>query len=110
VASTADDVRAYGAMLAGGDELRRFAQRTLQPLLDYDRAHGSALVPTLAAYLDCAASPTATARQLNLHINSLYYRLQRLMELGGFSLDDPDVRFELQLALRVLQTTTGLLE
>ena len=108
VASTRQQVGAYGALLAGGDQLRRFAERLLQPLIEYDERHGASLVTTLGAYLDASASPTATARVLNLHINSLYYRLQRLSELGGFDLDSPEVRFELQLALRVLRTATEI--
>jgi hypothetical protein len=101
VASTKEQVGAYGAILAGGDELRRFSTRLLGPLVDYDERHGTALVQTLTAYLDAAGSPTATARALNLHINSLYYRLQRIAELGRIDTDDPEVRFALQLALRV---------
>ena len=104
VASTKEQVGAYGAILAGGDELRRFSARLLGPLVDYDERHGTALVQTLTAYLDCAGSPTATARALNLHINSLYYRLQRIAELGRIDTDDPEVRFALQLALRVRRT------
>lgn len=108
VASSKQQVGAYGALLAGGEQLQRFASRLLQPLLDYDEQHGASLVATLAAYLDASASPTATARVLNLHINSLYYRLQRLAELGGFDLDSAETRFELQLALRVLRTSREL--
>jgi hypothetical protein len=108
VASTKQQVGAYGALLAGGDQLRRFAERLLRPLVEYDEKHGASLVSTLAAYLDASASPTATARVLNLHINSLYYRLQRLSELGGFDLDSPETRFELQLALRVMRTASAL--
>ena len=110
VVSSKQQVGAYGALLAGGEQLHRFATRLLKPLTDYDERHGSALVATLAAYLDAAGSPTATARVLNLHINSLYYRLQRISELGRFDLDDPEVRFELQLALRVMRTAADTLK
>jgi len=106
VASSRQQVGAYGALLSGGDQLRGFATRLLQPLVEYDERHGASLVATLAAYLDASASPTAAARVLNLHINSLYYRLQRLSELGSFDLENPEVRFELQLALRVLRTAS----
>lgn len=106
VASSKQQVGAYGALLAGGEQLRRYAERVLRPLVDYDAKHGASLVTTLSAYLDASGSPTATARVLNLHINSLYYRLQRLAELGGFDLDDPEERFGLQLALRVMRTSS----
>jgi hypothetical protein len=109
MASSKEEVGAYGAILAGGDELRRFAARLLSPLVEYDERHGTALVQTLAAYLDAAGSPTATARVLNLHINSLYYRLQRISELGMLDMDDPEVRFAVQLALRVRRAGTDVL-
>jgi len=87
-------------------ELRTFAERLLHPLLDYDDTHDSNLLATLDAYLDSGGNATETARRLILHVNSLYYRLGRIRELGAYDLDDPDTRFELQLALRVLRAAT----
>ena len=40
------------------------------------------------------------ARALALHPQTARYRLARLRELLGDQLDDPDARFELELALR----------
>ena len=40
------------------------------------------------------------AESLYLHRNSLLYRLERIREISGLDLDDPDDRFSLQLALR----------
>jgi DNA-binding PucR family transcriptional regulator len=45
-----------------------------------------------------AVSPTAAA--LGVHPQTVRYRVTRLRELFGSALDDPDARFELQLALR----------
>jgi DNA-binding PucR family transcriptional regulator len=45
-----------------------------------------------------AVSPTAAA--LDVHPQTVRYRVARLRELFGTSLDDPEARFELQLALR----------
>ncbi len=41
----------------------------------------------------------AMARALHLHPQTVRYRLTRLRELLGDALDDPDARFELELAL-----------
>lgn len=96
------DLGVYGALLADeGSELRGYTERLLAPLLDYDRKQGSNLIETLEVYLDAGGNVTEAARRLILHVNSLYYRLSRIRELGGYDLDDPDQRFELQLALRV---------
>jgi len=40
------------------------------------------------------------SRALGLHAQTARYRLSRLRELLGDALDDPDARFELELALR----------
>jgi len=45
-----------------------------------------------------AISPTAAA--LGVHPQTVRYRVARLRELFGTALDDPQSRFELQLALR----------
>jgi len=42
----------------------------------------------------------AVAEQLHVHPQTVRYRLARLRELFGTRLDDPDGRFELELALR----------
>jgi DNA-binding PucR family transcriptional regulator len=40
------------------------------------------------------------ARALHVHPQTARYRLAQLRELLGDQLDDPDARFELELALR----------
>jgi DNA-binding PucR family transcriptional regulator len=40
------------------------------------------------------------AKALHVHPQTVRYRLARLRELFGSRLDDPDGRFELELALR----------
>jgi DNA-binding PucR family transcriptional regulator len=41
-----------------------------------------------------------TAAVLHLHRNAIAYRLQRLTELAGIDLNDPDQRLALRLACR----------
>jgi DNA-binding PucR family transcriptional regulator len=40
------------------------------------------------------------ARELHVHPQTARYRVARLRELLGAQLDDPDARFELEVALR----------
>ena len=42
------------------------------------------------------------ATDLQIHPQTARYRIARLRELLGDQLDDPDTRFELELALRAL--------
>jgi hypothetical protein len=55
---------------------------------------------TTLAYVQQQGNAAAMARALGLHAQTARYRLSRLRELLGDALDDPDGRFELELALR----------
>lgn len=45
-----------------------------------------------------------TAKTLSLHRSTLRYRLQRIRDMSGHDLNDPDTRFNLQLATRAWTT------
>ncbi|GAB3212930.1 helix-turn-helix domain-containing protein [Marinactinospora endophytica] len=78
-------------------DFRGEAARLLRPLAETD----DALVPTLAAYFDAAASVTAAARALGVHRNTVMHRLRRIEDLLHVDLSDPDTRLALHLAVRV---------
>src|SRR5213076_2476012 len=58
------------------------------------------LAATLRAWLDRPGQVQAVAAGLGVHPQTVRYRLKQLRELFGTSLDDPEARFELALALR----------
>lgn len=60
---------------------------------------------TLEAYLDHAGDAQRTAAGLTVHRATLYYRLRRIEELLGASLDDGQLRSLLHLALKVRRTS-----
>ena len=84
------------------DELREFARRTLGPLLEHDRRTGGELVGTLRAYLAAGGNRRRTAAALFVHVNTVVYRLERIEQALGRRLDDPETRFDLTLATRIL--------
>jgi len=59
------------------------------------------LTATLAAWLAEQGRLQAVAERLHVHPQTVRYRLAQLRELLGDALEDPDGRFELELALRV---------
>jgi DNA-binding PucR family transcriptional regulator len=58
------------------------------------------LEATLRAWLDRPGQVQAVAAALDVHPQTVRYRLKQLRELFGTRLEDPDARFELSLALR----------
>ena len=63
---------------------------------------------TLTQYLEHGGNYDATAAVLSVHRSTLKYRLQRIRELTGLELSDPDVHFNLQLATRAWGTLLAL--
>ncbi len=85
-----------------------FVREWLGTLLDYDARKSAELVHTLTQYLEHGGNYDATAAVLSVHRSTLKYRLQRIRELTGFELNDPDVHFNLQLATRAWGTLLAL--
>jgi PucR C-terminal helix-turn-helix domain len=72
----------------------------LEPLTVLERER---LLQTLEAWLEHQRQTPAIADALHVHPQTVRYRVRRLAELLGDSLDTPDGRFELSLALRALR-------
>ncbi len=87
--------------LYGHKELSDFYQESLGPLLESDTHSNSALIETLEGFFRCNGNLSETARTMHLHRNSLLYRLGRIEELLGRSLEDPELRLSLQIALKI---------
>jgi len=104
VVTSLDDLGVYGMLFRTQDpgELLRFADRMLAPLLEYDLKHAAALLETLRVYLEENCNHRKTAERLNIHINTLSGRLQRIKTIGNLDLTDSETRLNLHLAFRVL--------
>jgi hypothetical protein len=76
-----------------GDSFTQAAASLLEPLGTADRE-------LLAAYLDQESSVTRTAEALGLHRNTVTGRMQRIEQLLGADLGNPETRLALQLACR----------
>ncbi len=87
--------------LYGHQELSDFYQETLGLLLESDNRSNSALIETLEGFFRCNGNLSETARAMHLHRNSLLYRLGRIEEILGRSLEDPELRLSLQIALKI---------
>lgn len=71
-------------------------------LMDHDRANGGSLLETLRAYFDAVGDINETGRRLELHPNTVRYRLRRVEDVAGLSLSDPDQRLLAELQVRLL--------
>jgi hypothetical protein len=86
----------------GGPLARLIAARRLRPLEELTEKGRERMLETALAYLRERGNAVAVAGSLGIHPQTARYRVARLRELLGEQLDDPDARFELEVALRSL--------
>lgn len=109
-ASTFDDLGVYRLLCGVQDlaEVERFVRDGLGVLLDYDTARRGEMVHTLTEYLECGGNYDSTAAALFVHRSTLKYRLQRIRDISGYDLNDPETRFSLELCTRAWKTLVAL--
>jgi len=76
------------------------AARCLAPLGDLTPKARERMRETALAHVRHHGNAVAMADELDVHPQTARYRIARLKELFGEDLEDPDKRFELELALR----------
>ncbi|QIQ02399.1 PucR family transcriptional regulator [Streptomyces liangshanensis] len=86
--------------LLADDAVRAFADGLLRALYEHDAKGRGDLVASLRAWLSRHGQWDAAAADLGVHRHTLRYRMRRVEEILGRSLDDPDVRMELWLSLK----------
>jgi hypothetical protein len=82
------------------DLAARIAARRLAPFADLTPKARGRMRETALAHLRHDGNAVAMAAAMHVHPQTARYRIARLRELLGDQLEDPDARFELELALR----------
>ncbi len=86
--------------LENSPELDAFCQEVIGVLVVADREQGSNWIETLTAFFAHNGNVSQTADSLFLHRNTLLYRMERIRQISGLDLDNPETRLSVQLALR----------
>ncbi|MFZ4816686.1 MAG: helix-turn-helix domain-containing protein [Phototrophicaceae bacterium] len=99
------DLKLYQLLLAlkgtGYESMVGFYHETLGALVEHDERKQSDLLRTLNGFFEANGNLAKAANDLDVHRNTLVYRLERISELTGLDLDDPDNRLILHLALKI---------
>ena len=80
-------------------ELNEFHEGILGKLHKHDA--GDNFINTLEAYFSNKTNLSQSAKALFIHRNTLTYRIQRIEEITGLDLNNPDHALAIQLALRI---------
>jgi len=96
----ADDVLTKVLLFENAGLAERIATRWLTPLAGLTPKARRRMEKTALAYMEQRGNAAAMARALGVHPQTARYRVRGLRELLGDAIDDPDARFEIELALR----------
>lgn len=93
------DMGIYKLLMAIEDKeiLRDYYEKTLHPLLAYDKQKNSDLTNVLRTYLDHNGSVKETADELYVHRNTVDYKLGKIEELLQIDLSDLNTRLQLNV-------------
>jgi len=99
-ASTAE-LGFLGLLLGDRLDVMPFVRRTIGPVLDYDEEHGTDLVDTLEAYFSNDRNLARTCEALQVHVNTVTQRLERITKLLDDGWQQHDRSLEVNIAQRL---------
>ncbi len=100
--ATIDEVRVASILLTVGDLTRDRPDLRLpgiDRLIAHDADHSKTYMQTLRAFIDASGNVAAVATRLNLHTNTVRYRVRRLGEISGLDLENPEHRLVVAIDL-----------
>ncbi|MBT2730946.1 PucR family transcriptional regulator [Bacillus sp. ISL-75] len=82
-------------------QTEEYENYSLKLLHEYDQKHNSNLIETLEVFLNKDNNINDAAKELNVHANTLNYRLKRITEIGDVNFKDPNQKMILYLDLKL---------
>jgi DNA-binding PucR family transcriptional regulator len=80
--------------------VEQLADREFAAVRELTPHRRSRLIETLEAWLEARGSAAKIAERLQVHPQTVRYRMRQLEQSLGEQLDDPDSRFAMELVLR----------
>lgn len=93
----------FRALASDPEEVRRFYEETVAPLVEHDREYRTDLLGTLEAYLTNDCNMNATARAVYAHRHTVAHRLTRIRELCGLNPSLGEDRERLGLGIKAFR-------
>lgn len=92
----------FAQLVKQGELLYDYCSFDLLKILAYDCAYKTPYGDTLRTYLETGCSPALTAKILEIHRNTIDYRISRIRDLFGVTMDDHNLLFRFRLTFMIL--------
>ena len=83
------------------EELEKFYDGTIKPLVDYDEKKSTELIKTLESYFRNNGNLKRMSEELFTHYNTILYRVQRIMDITVMDLEDQNDRLNLEISIKI---------
>ena len=88
--------------------LRSLCSPDAEKLLEHDKENGSELFDTYLAFLLNDRNLVKTAKELNIHRNTLVYRIEKIREIVSSDDEDYVQKLHLLVSMLIIQSEKGL--
>lgn len=86
-------------LLKSQDMVLELLHPAIRILKNYDEMNKAELLETLKSYLQNGCSQRETAEKMNIHINTLKYRMKRISELGMINFKDEEEMLYIRISM-----------
>lgn len=83
------------------EELERFYNKTIEPLVKYDEKKSTELIKTLEYYFEYHGNLKKISEVLFTHYNTTLYRIERIKQITGLNIECPNDRLNLEIGLKI---------
>ena len=83
--------------------LKDFCYPELFKIIEYDKALGTQYFETLYEYLNTGQNMAETAKKLDIHRNTIAYRIEKIQEITGMDLHNGETCFKLYMSYKILE-------
>lgn len=92
---------------ADNENYKKFMHLSLLKLIDYDKKNSTEFVHSFHIYLRNFKNIKDSATALNIHRNTMFYRVEKIESILNVDLNDVDILFQLYLSYKILEMTLG---
>jgi len=92
---------------ADNENYKKFVHRSVLKLIDYDQKNNTDYAQCFHIYLCNFKNIKDAATALNIHRNTMFYRIEKIESILNVDLNDVDILFQLYLSYKILEMTLG---
>lgn len=93
----------FAESCSGVENLKRNCHPSLLKLIEYDKKNNTDYTQSLYTYIIHSKNITESAKTLNIHRNTMFYRLEKIEAIMDINIDNSNTFLHLHLSFKILE-------